>query len=499
MKKLLLPLLAFLLFSTCKKNNSDQTNPPSIPPTSQFFASDTSSNKSTGLRPATLAELQSIPIIDTSLVPVFGRGMNLKSSWSLAVPPPKKQGYENCVGWAIGYGMMGYQFKVLGGYSDYNSQDNIFSPAYIWNQLNGRQNVGIGMVPALELVKQQGCCKWGYMPEDLTPFSESPSANARANASDYKVPEFHRIEAININLIKFFLSKRNYPLPFSCWVDKGFQQCDKNFFEQRQGGKYVWKKESGINRVTHAMLLCGYNDSINAFKVLNSWGTGWGDSGFVWIDYDFFKTIVLKNPFGGFENPEIFFAIIKRPGVTTGTQTWMLKNLDITTYRNGDPIPQVTDYVQWANLTTGAWCYHDNDPANGATYGKLYNWYAVNDPRGLAPQGWHVPDNDEWLTLATNLGGIDDAGGKMKETGFTHWKYPNSYATNSSGFTGLPGGARRVDGYFPTSLDVTGGWWSSTEDIGGSVSSFELYYISGRLNGGSGDKQWGWSVRCIKD
>jgi hypothetical protein len=111
------------------------------------------------------------------------------------------------------------------------------------------------------------------------------------------------------------------------------------------------------------------------------------------------------------------------PNVTIGTQIWSSTNLDLTTYRDGTPIPQVTDPTQWTNLTTGAWCYYNNDPANGAIYGKLYNWYAVvgihdNDPNTpnkiLAPTGWHVPTDTEWTTLTTFLGGESIAGGKIQ-------------------------------------------------------------------------------------
>jgi len=100
--------------------------------------------------------------------------------------------------------------------------------------------------------------------------------------------------------------------------------------------------------------------------------------------------------------------------VTIGTQVWMATNLDVSYYRNGDIIPQVTDSAQWATLTTGAWCWYNNDSTTGAVYDKLYNWYAVNDPRGLAPTGWHVPSDSEWHATGTFLGG--NAGGKMKET-----------------------------------------------------------------------------------
>src|ERR1035437_3981549 len=122
------------------------------------------------------------------------------------------------------------------------------------------------------------------------------------------------------------------------------------------------------------------------------------------------------------------------PSVTICSQIWMLKNLDVSTYRNGDAIPQVTDSIQWVNLTTGAWCYYNNNSANGPVYGKLYNWYAVNDPRGLAPVGWHVPSHAEWTELSICLYAISptgNVGGKMKSTGTIEaatglWYAPNT-------------------------------------------------------------------------
>ena len=112
--------------------------------------------------------------------------------------------------------------------------------------------------------------------------------------------------------------------------------------------------------------------------------------------------------------------------VEIGTQVWMTKNLNGSRYRNGDPIAQVTDLSIWVNLTSGAWCYYANNSSNGVVYGKLYNWYAVNDPRGLAPIGYHIPSDSEWTTLTTFLGGENVAGGKMKA--ITLWDSPNTEA-----------------------------------------------------------------------
>ncbi len=188
---------------------------------------------------------------------------------------------------------------------------------------------------------------------------------------------------------------------------------------------------------------------------------------------------------------------VNYPSVLIGAQYWMEKNLELTTYRNGDPIPYVTDATEWASLTTGAWCYYNNDPANGNLYGKLYNWYAVNDPRGLAPSGWHVPTLDEWSTLETTLGGYL-AGGKMKVAGTSRWSYPNTGADNSSGFAGFPGGYKNADGTFQ-GFGLFGNWWSSTETGTTEASIRELLYNRVSMQFTSYSKSGGFSVRCVKD
>lgn len=188
------------------------------------------------------------------------------------------------------------------------------------------------------------------------------------------------------------------------------------------------------------------------------------------------------------------------PTVTICSQVWMTKNLDVTTYRNGDAIPHVTDSTQWANLTTGAWCYYNNDAANGPIYGKLYNWYAVNDVRGLAPAGYHVPSDAEWTNLASCLGGFPAAGEAMKEAGFMHWLDPNNglVNTNSSGFTALPGGFRDIDGKF-RNIGGFGYWWSSEEDVTPFARNRQLHYNDSRLFSSAYREATGFSVRCLRD
>jgi uncharacterized protein (TIGR02145 family) len=176
----------------------------------------------------------------------------------------------------------------------------------------------------------------------------------------------------------------------------------------------------------------------------------------------------------------------------------MKKNLDVSTYRNGDPIPKVTSNAAWTALTTGAYCYFNNDSASyAATYGKIYNWYAVNDPRGLSPEGWHVPTAFEWTTLSGCLGGSAVSGGPLKEAGTTHWTSPNTGATNLSGFTGLPGG-QRASGVF-INLGLSNVWWSSTE-----YSATESWFLGlGNTTASVVEDQIvktsGAYVRCIRD
>ena len=184
--------------------------------------------------------------------------------------------------------------------------------------------------------------------------------------------------------------------------------------------------------------------------------------------------------------------------IKIGDQTWTSKNLDVDTYRNGDAIPQVQDENEWANLTTGAWCYYENETANGTTYGKLYNWFAVNDPRGLAPKGYHIPSDAEWTILTDNLkinifG--DKAGTKMKST--SGWD-DDGNGTNSSGFAGLPGGyCSDGGGYYE--VGGNGYWWSSTEDNTSNAWCSYLFNMVGTVGRDKSHKLYGFSVRCLRD
>jgi uncharacterized protein (TIGR02145 family) len=187
--------------------------------------------------------------------------------------------------------------------------------------------------------------------------------------------------------------------------------------------------------------------------------------------------------------------------VTIGTQTWMAENLKTTKYRNGDLIGTTTPAtldITGESTPKYQWAYDGNEN-NAATYGRLYTWYAITDTRNVCPTGWHIPTDTEWTTLVTFLGGDVVAGGKLKETGTTHWTTPNEGATNETGFTALPGGWRPSGGGF---LDFGnfGGWWTSTEtSIGYPYDWYASYKAGNVYNENDVTKQSGVGVRCLKD
>ncbi|TAL70483.1 MAG: hypothetical protein EPN82_02410 [Bacteroidetes bacterium] len=204
--------------------------------------------------------------------------------------------------------------------------------------------------------------------------------------------------------------------------------------------------------------------------------------------------------------------------ITIGNQVWMKKNLNIDHYRNGERIPQVSNTEEWTNLKIGAWCYYNNDPAFGEIYGRLYNWYAVNDSRGLAPIGWHIPSHEEWKVLCNYLASSNkEVGGILKSVGNKEkgdgiWSFPNEGATNLTGFSAIPGGYRSVKALIENytkyvffggefySLGENCEFWSTTPEPNSTNSwIWSLNYNNPNLWMSMIDKASGLSIRCIKD
>jgi len=173
--------------------------------------------------------------------------------------------------------------------------------------------------------------------------------------------------------------------------------------------------------------------------------------------------------------------------VTIGSQQWMAENLNVGVFRNGGPIPEARTKAQWEAAyknESPAWCYYDNDASNGKKYGRLYNWYAVNDPRGLAPVGWHVPTDKEWQTLVTSLGGLGTAFAKMKAT---------------DGFAAKPGGHRWFEDASFLHLDTVGFWWSATKRDKWNAWYHAMHFGYSEVARDAGGMNTGFSVRCVKD
>jgi len=187
--------------------------------------------------------------------------------------------------------------------------------------------------------------------------------------------------------------------------------------------------------------------------------------------------------------------------VKIGNQVWMSENFDVDKFRNGDIIPQTQLAEEWKKAGdegSPACCYYNNDPASRKIYGKLYNWFAISDPRGLVPTGWHVPTDAEWTTLTTYLGGEDSAGGKLKEAGTTHWAIPNTGATNETGFTGLPVGYSGFDGWLYY-IGSFGFLWSSTKSSSTDAWTRIMGCYNANVDRRSYSLRCGFSVRCVRD
>jgi uncharacterized protein (TIGR02145 family) len=227
----------------------------------------------------------------------------------------------------------------------------------------------------------------------------------------------------------------------------------------------------------------------------------------VYIYTSFFLNFYKMNTYKIINCYLIFFFLIitssiaiGQKQVKIGKQIWMAENLNVDKFQNGDPIPEAKTDEEWlaaAREEKAAWCYYNNDPANGVKYGRLYNGYAVFDPRGLAPKGWRVPDNRDWMILIDLMGGEKKAGIKLKSQ--NGWRM-NGNGNNKSGFNAMPGGSRYGDAVFDVE-GFYGFWWTSAQpiDFNNLALSISLNMTDGNVASENSDKYRGFSVRCIKE
>ncbi len=184
--------------------------------------------------------------------------------------------------------------------------------------------------------------------------------------------------------------------------------------------------------------------------------------------------------------------------VKIGDQWWMAENLKVQHYKNGDKIYNITKTYQWSILEVGAYCSYDNNSTLVPTFGLLYNWHSVNDVRGLAPEGWHIPTKEEFEIMFEHLGDYEMIGGKLKSVGTEYWRSPNEGATNESGFSALPGGCRSEYGNFQW-LSSNAFFWTNSKDGYTNSIDLELGFDVAYFGYRSLKRQFGASVRCVKD
>ena len=269
--------------------------------------------------------------------------------------------------------------------------------------------------------------------------------------------------------------------------------------------KILSKGEGTISQIGYCWSTL-QNPTILANKINGTWKDSINFSNTIYSltkNTKYYARAFAYNEFGISYSNQIEFSTLNKEdslleSVKIGTQIWTTKNLDVSTYRNGDTIRHARTPEEWQDAASkgeGAWCYYNHDPKNGEVYGKLYNWYAVKDSRNLAPSGYHIPSDLEWSLLTEYLGGEEIAGFKMKST--SGW-YDNGNGDNSSGFNGLPGGYCNNNGSFG---DITGygNFWCSSENNASSAwFRFLFSYSTKVLRDGYG-KYNGFSVRCLRD
>lgn len=479
LKLIAILLIIFYTFS-CKKNESDQNN----------------NIEKLGLGCDTIPQDSMLLISELDTTTFFsGRLMDLPASFSLEMPPIGNQGEEfSCIGFACAYAARSYQYHRDNqiSYTDYNDK---FSPEFLYNSIkaSGDCQIPTNYRNALEFLKNYGVCTWAKMPYSSTNgCSILPNQEQKDNASLFKIVDYKRIKITTDNYIKRILQENN-PILIGVQLDAGFKSKTNNV---------TWKTQEGQLLGGHAMVICGWDDNRDggAWKVMNSWGTDWHDNGYGWISYDYLDNVVLGIPF--FKQ---MFVIKTLPSltncgtvididgniyhtVTIGTQCWMVENLKVTKFRNGD-------LATYSN--------YGGNVATSMIHGKNYSWNVANDSRGLCPNGWHVPSDDEWKTLESFLGmqqselntiGVrgtnENIGGNLKMV--NTWKVVNQGATNSTGFSGIPFDNTASGNYFSV-------MWSSTSTSSTSAISRSLFSSTNGIDRENHGKTGVSQCRCVKD
>ncbi|MFT3678826.1 MAG: C1 family peptidase [Ferruginibacter sp.] len=275
--------------------------------------------KFTGGDTASVAVLLTIPVVEEVDTVLFRPAAKANTQLSempspvIEMPVPGHQGrFNSCVGWAVGYAALSYYQKQAENNGNYTGFDKKFSPSFIWNGINGGNDIETTIPNALNLLLEKGCCKYIDMAPEFSLPHFQPLDIAKQNAANYKIAAYKRFLDVDIAKLKRWVNRRN-PIVFLCTVDEDFKNCSPASM-LKKAGNMVWVNKSGKKNKRHAMVICGYDDQLNAFKVMNSWGTGWGDQGFIWIDYGLFEQVVYKYPQTGFA--ELYMIYPRKPSAT---------------------------------------------------------------------------------------------------------------------------------------------------------------------------------------
>jgi hypothetical protein len=358
-----------------------------------------------GLKFTPTEQLQGIPMAST---PFAGEDLPRTIDLSNRMPPAGNQGRQSsCVAWAVGYACKSYQEKYEENTSYWSgssiNRNAVFSPAFIYNQINNGVDGGSLFTDALNVLSQQGAVKWSDMPYNESDYLTRPNSSLKNNAKKYKIDFWRRVNFVDSKEVKAQLNA-GFPVIIGAMIDRGFVNSGRN----SAGQDFTWSASSGEQLGGHAMLVVGYDDSKSAFKVLNSWGQDWGNDGYCWISYSFFsnairEAYVMKDAINGTDsNP--------RPNPVVNPTSDLTANFQINNVQHNlqdNRFGQVMRFNGMADLPQGIghkvqvvvrFYLNDGRNGKGVPVGSLSSSFMMPDGSAACgtPKSNVIPGNQQW-------------------------------------------------------------------------------------------------------